>query len=349
MPPNQTHTLGNDDQAFWGLAAMSAAEFGYPDPPDDQPQWLALAQSVFLAIAGNWDPNTCGGGWRWQIFAFNKGYDYKNTITSGSFMLLAARLFRYTGDKMYEEWAHKAYDWTRDIGLLTTDWRVYDGAVVPTCKEKVDMVQWTYNNGMYLSSSCFLYEKTGDQKWKTAVDNLLQAAEQTFFTPEGIIYEHACEDSKCNLDMMSFKGYLAQHLGYCSVAVPETRERIKNILSTSAIAAGQSCTGGSFGDQCGLNWRLGRFDGNNQVPTSIAALDTFNGLMYSQWGKSPMKATTGGTSPGINNTKGSGNYQTGLQTQFEIKPATKSDKAGAGIATAIVISAMVGLSGWLVY
>ncbi len=46
MPPNWTASLGNDDQGFWGMTAMLAAENKYPDPPKDQPQWLALAQGV---------------------------------------------------------------------------------------------------------------------------------------------------------------------------------------------------------------------------------------------------------------------------------------------------------------
>ena len=83
MPPNQTRTLGNDDQAFWGMAAMSAAERNFPNPPADQPQWLALAQAVFNSQAVRWDPTTCGGGLRWQIFTWNKGYGYKNTISNG--------------------------------------------------------------------------------------------------------------------------------------------------------------------------------------------------------------------------------------------------------------------------
>jgi mannan endo-1,6-alpha-mannosidase len=45
MPPNQTKTLGNDDQSFWGLAAMSAAEVNFPNPPADKPQWLGMLDS----------------------------------------------------------------------------------------------------------------------------------------------------------------------------------------------------------------------------------------------------------------------------------------------------------------
>lgn len=77
MPQNQTRTEGNDDQGFWAMAAMTAAENKFPDPPEDQPQWLALAQAVFNEYVGRWDEKTCGGGLRWQIFTFNNGFNYK--------------------------------------------------------------------------------------------------------------------------------------------------------------------------------------------------------------------------------------------------------------------------------
>jgi mannan endo-1,6-alpha-mannosidase len=80
MPPNQTLSLGNDDQGFWGLSALLAAENKFPDPPADQPQWLELAQAVWNTQA---DPSrydgTCNGGLRWQIPRTNGGYDYKNS------------------------------------------------------------------------------------------------------------------------------------------------------------------------------------------------------------------------------------------------------------------------------
>lgn len=91
-PRNQSFDLGNDDQAFWAFAALSAAELNFPNPPADQPQWLALAQAVFNRQASRWDLATCNGGLRWQIFAFNGGYDYKNAISNGAFFQIAARL-----------------------------------------------------------------------------------------------------------------------------------------------------------------------------------------------------------------------------------------------------------------
>jgi mannan endo-1,6-alpha-mannosidase len=83
QPLNVTASLGNDDQGFWGMSAMLAAENKFPNPPDDQPQWLALAQAVFHTQA---DPTRhdkeCNGGLRWQIPRTNSGFDYKNSEDS---------------------------------------------------------------------------------------------------------------------------------------------------------------------------------------------------------------------------------------------------------------------------
>ncbi|RYZ81206.1 MAG: hypothetical protein EOP04_24425 [Proteobacteria bacterium] len=89
MPPNQTKAEGNDDQAFWAITALMAAENGFPDPPEEEPQWLALAQAVFNLQASRWDYTTCDGGLRWQIFPFNRGYNYKNSISQGGFFNIA--------------------------------------------------------------------------------------------------------------------------------------------------------------------------------------------------------------------------------------------------------------------
>jgi mannan endo-1,6-alpha-mannosidase len=120
MPPNQTSSEGNDDHAFWGLAAMTAAEANYPNPPAGQPQWLALSQAVFNLMAGNWDNATCNGGLRWQIYPFNKGYNYKNSISNGCLFHLAARLARYTGNETYANWATTVFDWMQNSSIFAS-------------------------------------------------------------------------------------------------------------------------------------------------------------------------------------------------------------------------------------
>lgn len=117
MPANQTHSEGNDDQCFWGLAAMAAAEMDFPNPPANQPQWLALAQAVFNEQWARWDPQNCGGGLRWQIFPFNSGYDYKNSISNGCMLHLGSRLARYTGNQSYVDYADQIYTWLSTVGM----------------------------------------------------------------------------------------------------------------------------------------------------------------------------------------------------------------------------------------
>ena len=157
MTPNQTKTEGNDDQGFWAMAVMGAAEQKYPDPPSDQPQWLALAQAVFNRQAARWDTQFCNGGLRWQIFAFNTGYDYKNTISNGCFFNLAARLAVYTGNQTYADWANKVYDWIEHTGLLSEDYHFFDGAHTTLNCSDVNRVEWTYNVGVFLLGAANMY------------------------------------------------------------------------------------------------------------------------------------------------------------------------------------------------
>jgi mannan endo-1,6-alpha-mannosidase len=157
MPNNQSKTEGNDDQVFWGFAAMSAAERNFPNPPDDQPQWLEMAQAVFNTQAPRWDPSSCGGGLRWQIFTWNNGYNYKNTISTGGFFNLASRLAKYTKNETYAEWAEKAWDWTADVGFMTPEYRFWDGASDLTNCTPVNQIEWTYNAGVYLLGAANMY------------------------------------------------------------------------------------------------------------------------------------------------------------------------------------------------
>ena len=185
-PNNQTFDLGNDDQAFWAMAAMSAAEEKYPNPPQDKPQWLALAQAVYNRQVPRWDDKTCAGGLRWQYNRFNAGktffwflipfmsypmkclslqllirtlvgYSYKSTIANACLMNLGARLGRYTGNTTYFDWAEKIYDWTKRVGLIDSDYNVFDGTSVDENCTTPNRLQWTYNIGAFLQSTAFLW------------------------------------------------------------------------------------------------------------------------------------------------------------------------------------------------
>lgn len=157
MPPNQSKSLGNDDQSFWGLAAMSAAELNFPNPPSTSPQWLALAQAVFNSQALRWDNTTCAGGLRWQIFTFNNGYNYKNAISNGCFFTMGARLGAYTGNQTYLDWAEKTWDWVQTIGLMSPDYYIFDGTDDTLNCSQLNHIQWTYNAGVYLLGAATMW------------------------------------------------------------------------------------------------------------------------------------------------------------------------------------------------
>lgn len=162
LPRDQNFWIGNDDQAWWALAAMTAAETKLRDPDREDPQWLELAQKVFLQQKSRWDDSTCSGGLRWQIHIAAKGYGYKNSISNALFFQLAARLGRYTGDKSYLAWARKTWNWLyKDgAGLITHDFKVWDGWFEhkPNCSLANSNV-WSPNFGAVMVGAAYMYDQ----------------------------------------------------------------------------------------------------------------------------------------------------------------------------------------------
>ncbi|KAH9826710.1 glycoside hydrolase family 76 protein [Teratosphaeria destructans] len=351
MPPNQTKTLGNDDQGFWGLAAMSAAEVNFPNPPDDSPQWLALAQGVFNSQALRWDSTTCGGGLRWQIFAFNSGYNYKNSISNGCFFNLAARLAYYTGNTSYSDWASRTWDWTESVGLIDPNYSIFDGTNDNTGCTSLNHIQWTYNSGVFLLGASVMWNmsmaangnsssgsnSTGDAaKWETRIRGLIKGA--NVFFKNGIMYEVACEPQvNCNTDQQSFKAYLSRWMAASQKLAPFIKDLVQPNLQTSAEAAAKSCSGGTDGVTCGSTWLTGSWDGKYGIGQQMNALEVVQGMLIDQV-RGPLTMFTGGTSRGNPSagTEGDGN------PSGKLKPITTADKAGAGILTALVLIGLLG-------
>jgi mannan endo-1,6-alpha-mannosidase len=157
MPNNQTYTEGNDDQCFWALSAMMAAERNFTNPSSSYPGWLAMVQAVFNEQANRWDTASCNGGLRWQIYTWNAGYNYKNTIANGCFFDIAARLARYTGNETYAEWATKSWNWAKAVGLITSDYQIFDGTTDASNCTSYDRTRWSYTAGIYLHGASVMY------------------------------------------------------------------------------------------------------------------------------------------------------------------------------------------------
>nr|POF05887.1 mannan endo-1,6-alpha-mannosidase dcw1 [Quercus suber] len=322
MPPNQTKSLGNDDQGFWSLAAMSAAEVKFPNPPADKPQWLALAQGVFNSQAERWDLLTCSGGLRWQVFQFNKGWNYKNSISNGIFFNLGARLGAYTQNESYFQWAEKTWDWSESIGLLnyTGDgMAVYDGSDTEIDCADVNHKLWSYNSGVYLLGAAVMWNQ------------------------DGIMVEDCEESVGCNTDQLSFKAYLSRWMAASIKVAPFVEPMFTPQLQTSAVAAAKSCSGGTDGVTCGTRWNVNAFDGLIGVGQQMCALEVIQGMLIDT-AIGPVTNFTGGISVG-DPSAGSGDDNVAIRP---LRPITTADRAGAGILTAMILSGWLGCAYWMI-
>jgi len=135
---------------------MTAAELGFPNPPSDQPQWLALAQAVHNSQFSRFD-DLCGGGLHWQAFSYESGYSYKNAISNGCFFNIAARLAVYTGNDSYAANAESTWNWVTDIGIIDHNYNVYDGSDSAENCTTVRQQQYSYNAGVFLLGAATMY------------------------------------------------------------------------------------------------------------------------------------------------------------------------------------------------
>lgn len=350
MPENQTMVEGNDDQGVWGLTLMSAVERNFTNPTNGTPGWLAMAQAVFNQIYSRWDTSSCGGGLRWQIFTWNGGYNYKNTISNACLFQIAARLGRYTGNTTYLEVAEKVFDWLVDVGyvVLQDQGNVYDGAEIDNNCTTITKYEWTYNHGVVLGGLAYMYNATnGSSEWETRVTQVLGGAE-AFFFKNSVMYESVCQGDNtytCNSDQRCFKSIFSRMLGLTSVLVPSSQSTVDNLLKQSALAAAASCSGGTDGHTCGLNWNKMANDGVYGLGEQMSALEVIQQLLIHEK-PAPFTESNGGSSIGDANAGLNTSSTNVLQNKLNIQ--TK-DRAGAAVITAVILLILVGGSIWMLF
>lgn len=351
MPNNQTMVEGNDDQGVWALTIMSAVERNFTNPKKaGAPDWLAMVQAVFNEMYSRWDPAHCGGGLRWQIFTWNSGYNYKNTISNGCLFQLAARLGRYTGNQTYLDVAEKVFNWLTDVNyvVLKDEANVYDGANIEENCTNIIKYEWSYNHGVVLGGCAYMYNATnGSEEWKSRTSQILGGA-TSFFFDNNIMYESTCQSENqmtCNTDQRVFKAIFSRMLGYTAVLAPFTIDTVDPLIEASATAAAKSCSGGTDGHTCGLNWFKGSWDGQYGLGEQASALEIMNQLLIHER-PPPLTEKTGGSARGDPNAGLNVSTTNVLQKKLTI---TGSDKAGAGVITAVVIGVLVLGSVWMIY
>jgi mannan endo-1,6-alpha-mannosidase len=165
LPFNWTLNIGNDDQGFWAMAAMQAAELGFPAAPQGQPSWIELAQDVFDLQAARWsleEQGTCKGG---LVYGINSPSSadkaFKSTLSSAVFLNLGARLSRYTGNQTYAEWAEKTWTWLATTGLIDDESNVFEATGAQSNCTRINRQQWSHAAGVVLEAAAYMYNHVG--------------------------------------------------------------------------------------------------------------------------------------------------------------------------------------------
>lgn len=202
-----------------------------------------------------------------------------------------------------------------------------------------------------LLSTCKLTisQTTGEtqQIWRNRTEGLLKAA-LVFFTGfnntetnKTIMFEAACErgppggDQGCNVDQRSFKAYFSRWLAATTQLAPWTADTIMPLLRTSALAAAQSCSGGTDGVTCGTKWWVSGWDGQYGVGEQMSALEVIQSNLVARV-KGPLSNATGGTSKGD---PSAGSGYGGPPPLHDLNPR---DRKGATALTVVLVLAMTG-------
>ncbi len=334
MPVNQSASIGNDNQATWALAAMTAAENNFP-PPKSLPgttTWRQLAQKVFDDQVARWDVQTCSGGLRWSVYPTTVGYTYKNSLSNGDFMQLAARLAVYTGNQTYTKWAEKTSTWSLDVGLIEQkSFDVFDGASTSDDCKNINRMLWTGNVGTYISGNAYLSSVSAANATYTA--DLVQSATRTFASNGSVIQEVACiSQGSCdnNPGQLALLPILAKALAHAKYVGGIQLASLNAVLQVSAKAAAASCTRGPSGTLCGSSWYAGGND-TTGLGQELSALQILLANIPSKTGSgSSNSSDTSG-----NSTDGNASASTGSATGLAVPGVALV--AALALASALVL------------
>lgn len=198
-----------------------------------------------------------------------------------------------------------------------------------------------------------LSQTTGStqQVWHNRTTGFLKSTLAFLTGPnKTIMYEAFCERSTgaelpCNTDQRSFKAYLSRWLAATTLLAPWTAETIMPLLRASALAAAQSCVGGSDGVTCGNKWWVEGWDGWYGVGEQMSALEVVQTNLVGGV-KGPLSDVAGGTSKGD---ASAGGGQEGVPPDgFHDDDLSNNDRRGAIAVTVFLIFGMLLGAWWVI-
>jgi predicted alpha-1,6-mannanase (GH76 family) len=210
-----------DDGEWWGLAWIEAYDL------TGDARYLNEAAVIGDYTAGYWDTSTCGGGVWW-----NAERTYKNAVTNGLYIRLAAALHRrLPGDTVWLDRARAAWNWFAASGLINAQGLVNDG-LDGSCRNNGQQV-WTYNQGLAIGGALELWRATGDPNVLAAARRLADSALASPLVVNGVLTE-SCDapSASCDDNAKQFKGVFLRYFADLADATGDTRYR--SFLTTQA-------------------------------------------------------------------------------------------------------------------
>jgi predicted alpha-1,6-mannanase (GH76 family) len=219
-----------DDEAWWALAWIDAYDL------TRNPQYLAMAGSIFDDMSKGWD-DTCGGGIWWS-----KDRTYKNAIANELFLSVAAHLANRAATAeektRYRTWSQREWKWFQHSSMIRHDHQINDG-LDRNCKNNNKTI-WTYNQGVILGGLSELSTLQHRKASLKQADLIADAAIKNLTDSSGVLHD-ACEPN-CGDDGPQFKGIFVRNLSLLNQRSPQPRYHRFIIVNATSVLAHQDNT-----------------------------------------------------------------------------------------------------------
>lgn len=185
--------------------------------------------------------------------------------------------------------------------------------------------------------------QTSDDSWLTPLEGILNSTLTNFFPAsmgDKIMVEVACEPlGNCDTDNYTFKSFTMRWLAVVSQLVPQLADTIWPYIEASGAGAAGQCDGGTDGVTCGFEWNTTTWDGLYGVGEQMSALAAIqaNMLNVDDTLAAPYTSSNGGTSVSDPSAGTGSSDSSSDEPSIDTRTITTADKAGAAIATIVVL------------
>ncbi|KAF9251893.1 CAZyme family GH76 [Penicillium roqueforti] len=244
---NSTNT--RPSTAIWGLAAMTAAEVGFPT--DSSESWFNCAVNLHSKLMWK-SGHFCTDGLSpdsQNLIGQQFGY-----LTGTYFQLTSRIAYASSGEqrRFFADRASAVWSWSVKNHILNeSDWTI-NSLVAGMDNNTACFVlkDWRLASsyGLWLSGAAYMFKMTDTDLWKTRVEGLLDNTLTSFFTRNMIVEVG---------DLVDGLGAVNQ-ARYSTEA--EVANRINAKLRRTAITLAQQCGGTSNHTVCGSDWTSSVYD-----------------------------------------------------------------------------------------